>query len=72
MNAPVTPAKDADADNTQPKAASSLQDMPTDPAANTAAPPAEPDAATMEASRKIVTDTRQKLAAIDELLKETE
>jgi len=71
-NAPVTPAKDADADNTQPKAASSLQDMPTDPAANTAAPPAEPDAATMEASKKIVTDTRQKLAAIDELLKETE
>ena len=71
-NAPVTPAKDADADNTQPKVASSLQDMPTDPAAKTAAPPAEPDAATMEASRKIVTDTRQKLAAIDELLKETE
>jgi chemotaxis protein MotC len=71
-NVPVTPAKDADADNTQPKVASSLQDMPTDPAAKTGAPPAEPDAATMEASKKIVTDTRQKLAAIDELLKETE
>jgi chemotaxis protein MotC len=36
------------------------------------APPAGPDEKAMEASRKIMTDTRQKLAAIDELLKETE
>jgi chemotaxis protein MotC len=36
------------------------------------APPAGPDEQAMEASRRIMTDTRQKLAAIDELLKETE
>jgi hypothetical protein len=34
--------------------------------------PAGPDAKAMEASDKIVADTREKLAAIDKLLKETE
>lgn len=36
------------------------------------APPAGPDEKAMDASMKIMADTRQKLAAIDELLKETE
>ena len=71
--APVAPAKTEDADNTTPKLAPPHQDVPTGPAAaEPAVPPAGSDAAAMEASRKIVTDTRQKLAAIDELLKETE
>jgi chemotaxis protein MotC len=73
---PTAPAasaisKDADmATKTAPprQEAAALPDATT----KTAAPPAGPDAAAMEASRKIVTDTRRKLAAIDELLKETE
>ncbi|MBN9068183.1 MAG: chemotaxis protein MotC [Rhizobiales bacterium] len=70
--APATPAKSEDMDIAT-KVAPPRQEAPAVPAAaKPAAPPAGPDAAAMEASRKIVTDTRRKLAAIDELLKETE
>jgi chemotaxis protein MotC len=70
--APATPAKSEDVDIAT-KVAPPRQEAPAVPAAaKPAAPPAGPDAAAMEASRKIVTDTRRKLAAIDELLKETE
>jgi chemotaxis protein MotC len=72
-NVPPAPAKVEEGDNTTAKVAPSHQDMPAGPATTKqAAPPAGPDATAMEASRKIVTDTRRKLAAIDELLKETE
>jgi len=71
--APAASAKSEDADMAT-KVPPQRQEAAALPAATTkpAAPPAGPDAAAMEASRKIVTDTRRKLAAIDELLKETE